>query len=90
MNTRTGRNSETDLCACGGKKKRTVNPVIFNLLCLHENASERDDMHAAWFRALFCFAVHLFSLLQSKTVFHQSYRATVKVNYCSGRFSEAA
>lgn len=44
MNTRTGRNSETDLCACAGQKKKTVNPVIFNLLCLHENASERDDI----------------------------------------------
>lgn len=29
-------------------KKKDSNPVILNLLCLHENASERNDMHAAW------------------------------------------
>lgn len=83
------RNGSVRSRRAGGKKK-IVNPVIFNSLCLHENASEKDDMRAAQVVQYSVFRSTYFPCCKAKQYFIMSCKAGLKVNYCFGGFSEAA
>lgn len=90
MNTRARHSAGTQkkdfsVLAAAEPKKKSLNPVIFNLLS--ETLLGRGCIGKKGYACVFHFFVRSFFLLQSKTAFHH---VLVKVNYCFGRFSEAA